>query len=264
MKISMAFCLCFIGIVQSFAQTGTLQVYCEKDASIYINDQFKGKTKTEMSGLLIENLEAGEISVRVYKPGYVSETKFVIIESGKISECSFVLATQEKEKWLVGLNLHYGSFGLFNVNSVFTKAKYSVGATPFLDYKLHPNFSTGLEIMTMFGKPSTSDDARLMMQSNLRLKALFQPFDKIGFNILVASGFTLWPGRKDSPSITPTFNQTRFGWDFRAAAGAQFSVGKMTCVEVNFGYWASSSTSDNLVWITHDSMIISAGPIWNF
>ncbi|MBK9191355.1 MAG: hypothetical protein IPM77_07480 [Crocinitomicaceae bacterium] len=264
MKIVVILYFSLFGIFFTFAQTGTLQIYCEEGVSIYINDQFKGKTKAEMSGLLVEDLMPGEFSVRAYKQGFLSETKTVVIESGKIQECRFELVPENHKNWIAGINVHGGSFGLFNVNSVFTKAKYSFGITPFIDYKLHQNFSLGFELLSMWGKPETNDAARMMMNPNLRLNALFQPFNKTEFSILVASGFAYWPGRTGTSVITPTFNETRMGWDFRAAAGARFSVGINTQIELNFGYWASSSTSDNVVWITHDSMIISAGPVWQF
>jgi hypothetical protein len=83
-------------------------------------------------------------------------------------------------------------------------------------------------------------------------------------NILVASGFSLWPSRPETPALTPTFNETRMGWNIRAVAGVNFPINKRLVYNLNFGYWASSSTSDDITWITHDTMLMSTGLKFNF
>ena len=163
-----------------------------------------------------------------------------------------------------GLELHGGTFGLFNVNDVFTKADYTLGADLYADFELHPNFSVGAEQMVMLGKPKTLDNNRLILNTNARLKLKFQTFEKIHFNILVAGGFSFWPSNSNTAHLTPTLNDTRLGWDFRAAATADFILSEKLSLTVSFGYLASSSTSDDIVWITHDSMLISIGPKLKF
>lgn len=247
------------------AQRGTLQVYCAQGLNIYLDDKLVGKSNAEMSGLLIEDLSVGPHYVKAYKSGYKTQIQEVTIEENKISSVTFeMLEDEDKAKKYFGISSHFGAFGLFNVNNAFTKASYSFGVTPYIDFIIHPNFLIGAEWMTMWGKPMTSDDPRMMMSPNLRLSLLFEPFEKINFNILVASGFAIWPGNKAAPSLTPTLNDTRYGWDFRAIAGTNFILSSKTQLNLSFGYWASSSTSDDVIWITHDSMIITMGPKWKF
>ncbi|HAA00050.1 MAG TPA: hypothetical protein DEP18_07700 [Flavobacteriales bacterium] len=61
------------------------------------------------------------------------------------------------------------------------------------------------------------------------------------------------------PFIHSTFSDNRTGWDFRASSGVNYLLTESDKLELTFGYWASSSTSDNIVWITHDSMVIGFG-----
>lgn len=247
------------------AQTGTLQVYCPEGINIYLDDKLVGKSNTEMSGLLIEVVAAGSHAVKAYKSGYITQTTEVTIKANEITSVTFEMTKDESDaKKYIGLSTHFGAFGLFNVNNVFTKASYSFGFTPYIDFKVHPNFLIGAEWMTMWGKPMTSDDPRMMMSPNLRLSLLFEPFEKVDFNFLVASGFAIWPGNTATPALTPTLNDTRYGWDFRAIAGSNIDLSTKAQLNLSFGYWASSSSSDDIVWITHDSMIITLGPKWRF
>jgi len=160
----------------------------------------------------------------------------------------------------LGLEIHGGTFGLFNVNDVFTKAEHTIGASIYGDFEVHPNFSIGAEQMFMFGKPKNPDQIRSILNTNARFKLKFQTFEKIHFNILVAGGFSLWPANNSPAFLTPTLNETRLGWDFRASAVSDFKISKKFSITASFGYLASSSTSDDIVWITHDSMLISIGP----
>jgi hypothetical protein len=254
-----------IQLVNVTAQKATLQVYCEEGINIYINNKYQGKSNKDMSGLLIENLDSGTIDVKAVKSGYQTVEQTLTINLEGINETSIELIKDKfVRKKYVGLDLHFGPFGLFNVNNVFTKAQYSFGGTTYFDVELHENFAIGIEVMNMWGKPQTADEPRMILSPNLRLNLLFQPFDKVHFNVLVAGGFTLWPERTGSPALTPTFNETRMGWDVRAVAGANFVIGEKIDLGMNFGYWASSSTSDDIVWITHDTMILSMGPRFKF
>lgn len=247
------------------AQQGTLQIYCSEGATVYLNGKYLGKTNTDMHGFLAENISVGEAKVSVYKNGFESQDKTVVIKENEVTEISFELVkvSTKLEKQL-GMDLHFGAFGLFNVNNVFTKADYSFGATPYFDLKLHRNFAIGAEVMVMWGKPTTNDHPRMIICPNLRLQLIFSPFKKVDFHILVAGGFTIWPSRPDAPTLTPSFNALRMGWDIRAVAGASFRLSPRFDLNLNVGYWAASSTSDNIVWITHDTMLISMGPKFRF
>jgi len=116
----------------------------------------------------------------------------------------------------------------------------------------------------MWGKPDTEDEPRLMIHPNLRVKAMFSPTPKLRIEILVASGFAWWPENQNTAHLTSGFNDNRTGWDFRAAAGIEYVLTEKTALCLNFGYCASSSTNDNIIWITHDTMLVSFGPVFNF
>ena len=256
--------LYFVLIHSVKAQTGNLQIYCKPGVNIYVN-QYKGKPNADMSGLLLENISAKDINIRAVCTGCITQNIIIKIEEGKTIELKIDV---EKEKFtyerITGVAFHFGTFGLFNVNNVFTKADYSAGFTPFFDIKFHPYFAVGFEVMSIWGKPQTNDAARLMVNPNFRIRTIFSPVNNINIDILIASGLAFWPKKSGEAFLTPTFNEQRIGWDFRAAAGAEFLFTKKIALMLNFGYWASSSTSDNIVWITHDSMILSLGPVIRF
>jgi len=249
----------------SAAQTGNLQIYCPPGFAIYIDDKFAGKTTDEMSGLLIENLIPGSKTIRTYKEGFLGQTAVVVIIENKTIELIF---SPEKKaantSFTGGVLSHFGTFGLFNVNNVFTKADYTFGFSPQLDYNFHNHFFVGAEIMTMWGKPSTNDNPRMMIQPNVRFGTGFYPSPNISIVLMLSGGFAWWPQHKDSPFLTSTFNENRYGWDFKASAGIQYKSNEKTLWCLLFGYWASSSTSDDIVWITHDTMLLSFGPVMKF
>jgi len=248
-----------------FTQTGSLQIYCEPEVNIYIDNRYVGRTSTDMSGLFLDDVPVGNRSVRTYKSGWESQTAVVNITENRTTEVMFDLQKKTfKRETTFGLMSHFGTFGLFNVDNDFTKADYSLGFTPFIDVKIHPYFALGFEVMSMWGKPLTQDGLRHMLCPNLRLHFLFNPFEKVHVDVLIASGFSYWPASTNHPYLTATFNDARFGWDFRAMAGVDIVLSKSAFLNVNFGYWAASSTSDDVVWITHDTMLLSLGPKWKF
>ncbi|MCB9224949.1 MAG: outer membrane beta-barrel protein [Crocinitomicaceae bacterium] len=177
---------------------------------------------------------------------------------------SVSFSQEEKNTKEFGLDVLGGTFGLFNVNDVFTKADYTLGASVYADFGLHQNFTIGAEQMLVMGKPKTADGNRMILNTNARFKLRFPTFEKIHFNILIAGGFSFWPGNSNTAYLTPTLNDTRLGWDFRASANADFILSEKISLVASFGYLASSSTSDDIVWITHDSMLISFGPKLKF
>lgn len=242
------------------AQTATRQVYCVTDADTYLNGLYKGRTSADRSGILLEDVEVGEVTVQAVKSGHLTGAKANFVEEGSLDEIAIETVKEPLERRIsVGADLHFGMFGLFNVNDDFTKASYSFGVTPYVDYRFHPNFAVGGEVMSMWGKPATADHPRWMLSHNLRMSGMFTPFRRVGFNLLVAGGFSYWPENPDMPELTPTLNDNRFGWDVRAMAGVDFLLSVSSSIRLNFGYWASSTTSDDVVWITHDTMIMGLG-----
>lgn len=152
-----------------------------------------------------------------------------------------------------------GTFGLFNVDNVFTKAEITLGINPYVDIKLNKIFSLGAEYMLLFGKPETNDVARFIMNPNIRGKVSFPIQKRITVDIIVAGGVTIWPGSEDTAYIDSTFFDTRVGWDARAALGMDFIINPKISIVLDIGYIANSSVSDD-IWITHDMMLVGLGP----
>jgi len=246
--------------VAACAQTGTLQVYCPPDVRIYLNDRYQGITSSDFSGLLIDSVAAGDVTVRAVKHGHVSQTKTMVVKEGMVNEVYLdPPAALPEGRFTLGADLHFGIFGLFNVNDAFTKANYSFGVSPYVDYRIHRNFLVGAEVMSMWGKPATADDPRWMLCPNVRFSGVFTPFSKLGFHVLVAGGFSYWPESHEQMELVSTLNDNRFGWGMRAMTGVDVSVTSSSMIRINVGYWASSTTSDDVVWITHDTMLIGLG-----
>lgn len=213
-----------------------------------------------MSGLLLESQSCDSVTIRVFRSGYeMVEKRIKAIEGHAEVKFDPRQESQTIQKWWVGANTYGGAFGLFNVDNVFTKAKYSAGAAIYSDYHFHRNFSFGLEWMSMWGQPDTKDNIRIMHHINGRLNAEFSAFARLHFSIQLATGFAWWPEVDNVPFIHSTFSDNRTGWDFRASSGVNYLLTERDKLELTFGYWASSSTSDNIVWITHDSMVIGFG-----
>ena len=252
-------------IIHLFPQTGDIQIYCVPGVLIYVDDVFKGKTHKDMSGLYIENLSAGVINVRAVKNGYITVSKTATIAADETVEMTIEMEKKEyKVDIIAGIVAHFGTFGLFNVDNSFTKAEYSLGFTPYVDFQLLEFLALGIEVMNIWGKPETQDPLRMIICPNIRVHILFSPYEKWAFDILLASGFTWWPENDNEPYVTGDLNETRIGWDFRAMGGIEYAVTKVFSLYINFGYWASSSTVDNESWITHDTMLVSFGPKLRF
>lgn len=247
--------------VPIFAAGGSLQIYCEPGVLIYINDRIAGKTISEMNGLFVDDLPPGEIHIKAYKHGYDVYTTTIHITENKISELSIILHRPERtSSHFAGLELHFGGFGLFNVNDVFTKSKYTLGFTPYYEFPFHKHFSAGLECNFIWGQPDSLDRIRYFFNPNIRFHILFTLLPKLNIDILVAGGLSHWPSNTNIPYLTPTYNDQRSGWNIRAMAGATYRFTDRFSMVLHLGYFASSSTSDTIVWITHDMMLISLGP----
>lgn len=81
--IGAIFLLLFIFNIAA-AQSAYLQVSGEAGLQVYINDQFKCTTTTELGGCIIENIRAGIITVKVVKSGYVPYEEKVTIKPGEV------------------------------------------------------------------------------------------------------------------------------------------------------------------------------------
>lgn len=75
--------LIFISNV-NYAQTAYIQVNGESNLSVFLNNQFKGKTTVELKGYIIENVSAGKNLIKIVKEGYTPFEEYVIIKSGEV------------------------------------------------------------------------------------------------------------------------------------------------------------------------------------
>jgi hypothetical protein len=156
-----------------------------------------------------------------------------------------------------------GIFGLFNVDNEFTKSNYSTGFTPLLEYRLNQTFSVGVECLTLWGKPQTNDNPRLLIDPSIRAKALFAVTTRLCINPVIGIGASIWPKSGGSAYLDSTFLNLRLGWNARAALCFDYRMTNHIALAFEIGYSASSSESDG-VWITHDMMLVGVGPRISF
>ncbi len=66
------------------AQTAYIQVTGEPDLSVYLNNQFKGKTTVEYNGYIIENVTAGKNLIKIEKEGYTPFEETINVKAGEV------------------------------------------------------------------------------------------------------------------------------------------------------------------------------------
>jgi hypothetical protein len=83
-KETIFFFLCAFALKVSAQQNSYIQVKAEPNISVFLNDEFKGKTNVEIGGLIIENLKAGNYNIKVVKDGYMPQTEVVSLKTGEV------------------------------------------------------------------------------------------------------------------------------------------------------------------------------------
>jgi hypothetical protein len=79
------FCLLLLlSSVFVFAQSSYIQVNGEPGLSVYLNNQFKGKTSAEFNGLIIENVTAGKNLIKIEKDGYTPFEENITVKPGEV------------------------------------------------------------------------------------------------------------------------------------------------------------------------------------
>lgn len=68
----------------SNAQTAYIQVYGEPDLSVYLNNDYKGKTTAELKGLIIENVTPGKNLVKIVKTGFTPYEESITVKPGEV------------------------------------------------------------------------------------------------------------------------------------------------------------------------------------
>lgn len=80
------FILFFLILVSNniFGQTSYIQVIGEPNLSIFLNNQFKGKTTVEYKGYIIENVTPGKNVIKIVKEGYTSYEETITVKTGEV------------------------------------------------------------------------------------------------------------------------------------------------------------------------------------
>jgi TonB family protein len=76
--------LSVISVKLSAQQDCYIQVKAEPNIKVFLNDEFKGITNLEYSGLIIEKLKAGNYKIRIVKDGYSPQTETIILNPGEV------------------------------------------------------------------------------------------------------------------------------------------------------------------------------------
>lgn len=79
-------CLCLLTVFTKLSaqQNSYIQVKAEPNISVFLNDEFQGKTTAEFSGLIIEKLKAGSYSIKVVKEGFTPQTESIELKPGEV------------------------------------------------------------------------------------------------------------------------------------------------------------------------------------
>lgn len=83
-KVTIYFFLCAFTLKVTAQQNSYIQVKAEPNIGVFLNDEFKGKTNVEYSGLIIENLKAGSYRIKVVKDGYTPQTETILLNPGEV------------------------------------------------------------------------------------------------------------------------------------------------------------------------------------
>jgi hypothetical protein len=72
---------------------GDIQITCEPDVRIWVNDTFKGKTTSTDSGMFIESIRPGSYRIKAVKSGFEPVIQEVHVASGETVEVKIILKT---------------------------------------------------------------------------------------------------------------------------------------------------------------------------
>jgi hypothetical protein len=85
MKLIFSFFLLFLISAKLSAQQDCyIQVKAEPNISVFLNEEFKGITNEEYSGLIIQKLKAGTYYIKVVKDGYEPQAEPVVLKTGEV------------------------------------------------------------------------------------------------------------------------------------------------------------------------------------
>jgi hypothetical protein len=84
MKLTLLLFLTIFSLNLAFSQTAYIQVNGEPGLSVYLNNQFKGKTTAEFKGYIIENVTPGKNQIKIEKEGYVAFEEYITVKPGEV------------------------------------------------------------------------------------------------------------------------------------------------------------------------------------
>ena len=113
------------------AMGGDVQITCEPDVRIWVDEVFKGVTTVDDNGLYVENLGPGIRKIKAAKSGYKIEERSVEVLRGKTIEVRFHFTTpaMKVEDLTYGGQTGYGTAGIGN----FILRSAPLRATVYLD-----------------------------------------------------------------------------------------------------------------------------------
>ncbi len=84
MKNTFLFLLLMLLSNTLFGQTAYIQVTGEPNLSVFLNNQFKGKTSVEYNGYIIENVTPGKNVIKIVKEGYTPFEETITVKTGEV------------------------------------------------------------------------------------------------------------------------------------------------------------------------------------
>jgi len=73
-----------MGIIQPDQLTGHIQVNCDPEVRIFLDDEYKGDTERELGGLVIKDVVAGEHRLKAVKSNFQPQIKIVKVSAGGV------------------------------------------------------------------------------------------------------------------------------------------------------------------------------------
>lgn len=125
MKLILLFFLTIFSLNLVFSQTAYIQVNGEPGLSVYLNNQFKGKTTAELKGYIIENVKAGENQIKIEKEGYAAFEEYITVKPGEV----FAYNVKPFTKHLVSIS-QSGNSGETETKEIIKTGKLIIQSVP--------------------------------------------------------------------------------------------------------------------------------------
>lgn len=114
-----------ISIQSVIAQNAYIQVNGEPGLSVYLNNQYKGKTSAEYNGYIIENVTAGQNIIKIVKEGFTPYEETITVKKGEV----FSFKVRPFTKHVVNIS-EQGNVGETDKKAVISTGKLIVQSVP--------------------------------------------------------------------------------------------------------------------------------------